>query len=393
MKYQNHSATPLHGFQNVLIIDDQEIVDKEIHEQVRACHMIYRLVTEQNPFHQRTRTKIRHKLLKHFPDLHPKYRYVSSIPDNIDIIYRPRSNPVIEYRYPEGDISYGIACGPQAERFIVHLLESFNRTVQHSKTFKIYLGLTQWSNIETYQNIVEQFRSTNNITLIDCRECPYNRGSCNHGYVLNQLTSQMNTPYGLLSDCDICFLLKDWDLLFKSKITDVNVVLGTQYTTLVRKANFYNYQNFPNASFCFFDVNRIRELKFSWMPDLALNNFRLPNETMTDEELKLIGYLRVNESNQSWLDLPLGKICLMDTGFQLASIIRVKYDGTTLRFRYENRLFNDKQFKRRAHEYTCDEQLCVAHLATGHNYTQSRIDMFYDIASRGPPSSPNSETP
>src|SRR5258706_11689809 len=85
------------------------------------------------------------------------------------------------------------------------------------------------SKLKNYNKLEKVVSKYSNVKLY--RSSTLLRGSEAHGEALNDLVSQIDTPYGVIIDADATFLAKDWDKILIEKINDKMPIIGTQADT------------------------------------------------------------------------------------------------------------------------------------------------------------------
>ncbi len=87
-----------------------------------------------------------------------------------------------------------------------------------------------------------------------------------HGTALNDLVTQIDTPYGVIIDADATFLLKNWDATLIDLLSDRVPLAGTQADSLGAKP-----KDFPLMFALLFKTDILKKLAIDFRPkDLAL---------------------------------------------------------------------------------------------------------------------------
>lgn len=242
-------------------------------------------------------------------------------------------------------IQYGIACGPKSEKLIYFLIKTFILTVNNINNFEFLLGITQFVDEQLLKKMLSVYENDVKIKYINCKNTlPI--GSMSHGTTLDILFSNMTSKFGIVSDCDVAFLMKNWDETFKNKLNDNIIIIGTEYEPYYRKSNnivINKYKNFPCAYFCFFLVDKLRALNLSWKPHANINIFlnKIKTNSLTREDPTSFGCIEINSNNQNiFHPVNNGNLLLMDTGIEL--ILKIKPTN----YKYITLKFDSKTFKK-----------------------------------------------
>lgn len=86
-------------------------------------------------------------------------------------------------------------------------------------------------------------------------------GSRNHGKCLDIVFDRMCPDnLGMIIDCDVAMLKKDWDVTFEHALVGENVIIGTEYDGA-------KYLGFPNVICAMFRTDVLKELDVSFVPE------------------------------------------------------------------------------------------------------------------------------
>lgn len=200
-------------------------------------------------------------------------------------------------------IQIGIPCGPNSERYAKHLISSIERTLtgQYSIEYLIgvnhvlvnlplldeLLGEIKLKNDNTAHIIVD-----NNMISVEQTQASNTWVSNAHGRCADMLMHSMSHKYGMIVDSDCAFLMKDWDVEMVSAIDDKNIIIGSEYGHDDKK-----YMKNANVIVCLFDVNKMKEIKFSWQPELE--------------------HITIDEENKHIYNRKVGETIFLDTGSRL----------------------------------------------------------------------------
>lgn len=136
-------------------------------------------------------------------------------------------------------------------------------------------GTHEWRVIDNSPDESERdaLRALSNVTVVDSevRErinsaaYPYGTGSYQHGFALNELVPQVDTPYGLIIDPDFFPVAHEWDakLITEMQRTET-AVIGAPYHPTRRD----KYTGFPMVSFLFFQTHAFLPLNIDFTPDV-----------------------------------------------------------------------------------------------------------------------------
>lgn len=139
------------------------------------------------------------------------------------------------------------------------LMESVRRTVRDPTRFKYLLGVNHGVDRDLIVRNADAQGAR--YELIDAHvDTGYS--SMNHGTCLDIVFDHMTSTYGMLVDCDVAFLHRDWDELMLAALTKGCVIVGAEYDGA-------KYRGFPNVICAMFDVGVIRSLGISFKPESA----------------------------------------------------------------------------------------------------------------------------
>ena len=199
-------------------------------------------------------------------------------------------------------IQIGIACGPNSEHYVNFLMESIKKTASNLEQFEFLLGV----NTESVDKAeLEKNSDVFNIKIFDMF-AQTSKASKAHGKCLDEILDMMDTKYGMIIDCDVAFLEKDWDIKLKSKLKDNVVIVGSD-----TDPSHYHYKNFPSWIMTMFLVDVVKECEVSFCPDLE--------------------YAHLDEDNCKYFGQEPGTKVYLDTGWQLSYKLRKQgYEGLPL---------------------------------------------------------------
>ena len=84
-----------------------------------------------------------------------------------------------------------------------------------------------------------------------------------HGTGMNIIFDNIDTKYAILIDPDFVILQKDWDKIILDLLDNELDIVGVPYNPLHEDRRI---QNFPNAIFFAFNVEKLKKLKLDWRP-------------------------------------------------------------------------------------------------------------------------------
>ena len=156
-------------------------------------------------------------------------------------------------------IQIGIACGGNSEHFVNFLIDSIEKTVSNDYEIEYILGVnTKVANRDFFFNLQTKFKK------IICDVPTSNQiSSINHGSILDHVFDKMNSKYGMVVDCDVAFLMKDWDKKLISALDKETIIIGTEYELGANK-----FMGSPNAIMSLFLVDKLKETGLSWKPEM-----------------------------------------------------------------------------------------------------------------------------
>ena len=195
-------------------------------------------------------------------------------------------------------IQIGIPCGKNCEYYAEFLMNTIDSTVSEKHPIEYILGISN-NNVDIEKLKKIETKYTKNIFKVKKVYDDFGATSQRHAECIGEILEKMDSRYGLIIDCDMAFLMKDWDLKFIEKLKDKVIVLGAPYHKTAKK-----YQNFPTVMSFFFDVKEMKKLEidFSGSGDDAA-------EVASERESFLV-------------QQPVGMTIVHDVGFQMPIKVR-----------------------------------------------------------------------
>lgn len=188
-------------------------------------------------------------------------------------------------------IQIGIACGKNCEHYVNFLIETALQTAAHPERIDFLLGINKK---EINKELLLKNNNICNIKIIDTFSDT--SGSRGHGYSLNKLLQEMEEKYGMFVDCDVAFLLKDWDIKATSYIRNDVVCFGTEYGKDSKK-----YMKNPNVIAMLFDAEKFKQRGFTSTPDMK--------------------YITIDETNTDIYHKEVGQEIFLDTGCHIPKFL------------------------------------------------------------------------
>lgn len=205
-------------------------------------------------------------------------------------------------------IQIGIACAPKCAKYVEFLIGTIEKTVSGNNEIGFLIGISDAgkSYQEADRKYIDNIKSKYSCEIFDI--APKNvigsPGGISHGKALNALLKQMDSEYGMFIDCDIAMLAKDWDVKMKDRIKDKTVIIGSEYD------GDKKYKNFPNATFCMFKTNILKDLQMSFAPK---------------------GSIVIDSHNADVFSRNIGDSIILDVGWELPYKLKKNgYDGFTM---------------------------------------------------------------
>lgn len=236
----------------------------------------------------------------------------------------------------EKKIQIGIALSKNSEKYLEFLLWTISKTA--ALPIKYYLGVNHGASFEEIKHIASNVDAEVFDAFIDS-----GYSSLNHGLCLDIIFSKMESGIGMLVDCDVAFIEKNWDVLMLSKLNDKCAIVGAEY-------DGDKYLQFPNVICAMFVVDVLKKLDISFKSNGSV--------FLNTDELQLIyGY----NSEHS---------IILDTGCELP--LKLKKAGFTgypmpiFRAGWQNAKFMKNDM--RGEEYQLDNLPLFTHL--GRSYTR-----------------------
>jgi len=165
-------------------------------------------------------------------------------------------------------LQIGIPCGKNSGEYIKFLLTTIRQTISQKTDYEIILGINDDS--VDINNIVSEF-SNENFKIIMCVD--NNAYSFGHASCVQSIFENMSEEYGMLIDCDVAILKKNWDQILIAQLDKNNVIIGSEY-------DGNKYMKFPNIVFCMFKTRILSNLNISFMP--AGKNKTINNDIESD---------------------------------------------------------------------------------------------------------------
>ena len=198
-------------------------------------------------------------------------------------------------------IQIGVACGSNCELYVNFLMKTIENTVSDKKRIEFILGINK-PNVD--RESLLKYKDVFNIKIIDALSNEH--GSMGHGHCLDKILEQMSSEYGMIVDCDVAFLEKDWDVKLINELDDKKIIIGA-----ATESNHHHYYNFPFTIMVLFKTKILKTLNVSFKPKLV-------DIILTEKNAKLFGR-------------EVGDKIHLDTAWQLP--LKVKsagYDGISL---------------------------------------------------------------
>lgn len=208
----------------------------------------------------------------------------------------------------DNQIDIGIACMKGSERFTYFCLVTLIKLAKNPENLNIYLGIdlnTEKSHNGIKINKIKQLCPNININIITTG---FKRSSISHAIILNNLYSKFTSRYCIIMDNDIAILKKHWDEFLIKEMTEKEyVITGMPYD------DTHHYQNFPSATFVFFDNKFIAPLKIDFRPPGWYNPSPPP-------------FKKVNQELHEIYGNKIGTVIRFDTGTELYDKIKVQHN-------------------------------------------------------------------
>tara|TARA_Y100000034_G_C6876479_1_gene400935 strand:- start:643 stop:1458 length:816 start_codon:yes stop_codon:yes gene_type:complete len=174
-------------------------------------------------------------------------------------------------------IQIGIPCGYNSELYVNFLLDSIRKTISNTDRVQILLGQNKPGVDINY--IVEK-NTDFDVKVIQAFSKDIN--SLGHAKCIDVLFEHMNLKYGMIVDCDVAFLEKNWDIKLLSELQNNKVVIGAGTSK-----EHHHYYNFPFTIMVLFEVEPLRKHAVSFEP--YIKNGFLVEKVLTKEEAEIFG--------------------------------------------------------------------------------------------------------
>jgi hypothetical protein len=204
------------------------------------------------------------------------------------------------------DLQIGIPCGYNSEHYVNFLLDSIRKTISDVGRTQVLLGQ---SKPEVNTQIIVDNNPDFNIEVVQAFSSDI--GSLGHGKCLDVMLEHMTLEYGIVVDCDVAFLEKNWDITMIDEIRDNNVIIGAG-----TEKHHHHYYNFPFTIMVLFKTAVLKEVEISFRP--SVENGVLVGKTLTAEDAHIFGR-------------NVGDKIKLDTAWQLPLKLKSNgYTGTVL---------------------------------------------------------------
>jgi len=152
------------------------------------------------------------------------------------------------------EIQIGIACGSNCEEYVNFLVFSILKTTSNLNNFEFLLAINnKIVNIQFLENIFINNNLKYKIIKYDLKNNTTNPSGYNHALCLNEILKNMDKEYGMIIDCDVVLLEKNWDNKLLEMFKDNVAIIGSEY-------DGNKYLDFPNAIFCIFKTSILKKL-------------------------------------------------------------------------------------------------------------------------------------
>ena len=117
-------------------------------------------------------------------------------------------------------IQIGIPCGHNSELYVNFLMETVKKTVDNLDNIEFLLGVNKPT---VDKKLLLRNKDIFNIKIIDA--ISHQRGSLGHGFCLDKILENMDSEYGMVVDCDVAFLEKEWHTKLINKLHGNKVII------------------------------------------------------------------------------------------------------------------------------------------------------------------------
>jgi len=204
------------------------------------------------------------------------------------------------------DIQIGIPCGYNSKHYTNFLLGSIRKTISSVDRVQILLG-------QSKPDVNVQYTIDNNpdFDIEVIQGFSSDIGSLGHGKCIDALLEGMSLEYGMIVDCDVAFLEKNWDVKLIEELRDNKVTIGAG-----TEEKHHHYYNFPFTIMSLFKTAALKEVEISFMP--STENGVLVEKILSEEDAHIFGR-------------NVGDKIKLDTAWQLPVKLKpMGYKGVTL---------------------------------------------------------------
>ena len=251
------------------------------------------------------------------------------------------------------DIQIGIPCGYNSEYYTNFLLDSVRKTISNIDRVQVLLG-------QSKPDVDVKFIVDNNpdfdIEVVQAFSSDI--GSLGHGKCIDALLRHMNFEYGMIVDCDVAFLEKNWDIKLINELCGNKAIIGAG-----TEKHHHHYYNFPFTIMVLFKTAPLREVEISFMP--LVENGVLTGKTLSEEDAHIFGR-------------NVGDKIKLDTAWQLPLKLKSNgYDGVALPLLSPRN--NDKNLKFLTPDMRGDEHQLHGEVLFTHMGRSQGRDFYNDV--------------
>ncbi len=273
-------------------------------------------------------------------------RWINILNNIYNDINKENSIKLINKKNIRNKLQIGISCGLNSEHYTNYLISSIEKTKSNETDIEIIISINH-RNVDI--NFLNNIKTSIPIKIFTNYSFFGNKDSFQHGKNIDYLISKFDSKFGAIMDSDVVLLKNNWDKILLDKLNKDVVIIGTPYKQ-------FHYLKFPNAIFCIFKTDIIKNLKIKFKPTKRhLYNFIpfIPSK---------VSIRKVSLKNKKFFSNKVNEKILFDVGYQLPlKIKKNNLDGIS--FDFIDSTSNKAKLKTlKGEEYHFEDEIILSHL-------------------------------